>query len=46
MIPLRLYFKDGIVKVELGVASGKKKYDKREDIAKRDLQRETQRKFK
>jgi len=46
LIPLRLYFKDGIVKVELGVASGKKKYDKREDIAKRDLQRETQRKFK
>ncbi|MEW6652511.1 MAG: SsrA-binding protein SmpB [Bacteroidota bacterium] len=46
LIPLRLYFKDGKAKVELGVASGKKKYDKREDIAKRDLQRETLRKFK
>ncbi len=46
LIPLRLYFKEGKVKVELGVASGKKKYDKREDIAKRDLQRETLRKFK
>lgn len=46
LIPLRLYFKDGKVKVELGVASGKKKYDKREDIAKRDMQRETLRKFK
>ena len=46
LIPLRLYFKEGKVKVELGVASGKKKYDKREDIAKRDLQRETLRKFR
>ncbi len=45
LIPLRLYFKDGKVKVELAVASGKRKYDKREDIAKRDLNREMQRKL-
>jgi SsrA-binding protein len=46
LIPLRLYFKDGRVKVELAVATGKKQYDKREDIAKRDMNREMQRKFK
>ncbi len=46
IIPLRLYFKDGKAKVELGVCSGKKQYDKREDIAKRDMQRELSRKFK
>ena len=46
LIPLRLYFKDGRVKVELAVATGKRQYDKREDIAKRDMNREMQRKFK
>lgn len=46
LIPLRLYFKSGNVKVELAVASGKKQYDKREDIAKRDLKRELQRRIK
>jgi SsrA-binding protein len=46
LIPLRMYFKDGLAKVELAVATGKKQYDKREDIAKRDLNREMQRKFK
>ncbi|MBI1939602.1 MAG: SsrA-binding protein SmpB [Ignavibacteriales bacterium] len=46
LIPLRLYFKSGKVKVELAVASGKKQYDKREDIAKRDLKRELQRSIK
>lgn len=46
LIPLRLYFKNGKAKVELAVATGKKQYDKREDIAKRDLKREMQRKFK
>ncbi|MFA5804398.1 MAG: SsrA-binding protein SmpB [Melioribacteraceae bacterium] len=46
LIPLRLYFKDGLVKVELAVATGKRQYDKREGIAKRDLIREMQRKFK
>jgi SsrA-binding protein len=38
--PLRLYFKDGRVKVELAQALGKKKHDKRADIAKRDADRE------
>lgn len=46
LIPLRLYFKGGKVKVELAVAVGKKSYDKREAIAKKDAQRELQRKFK
>jgi SsrA-binding protein len=46
LIPLRMYFKNGKAKVELAIASGKKKYDKREDIAKRDMQREQLRKFK
>jgi len=46
LIPLRLYFSGGKVKVELAIASGKRQYDKREDIAKRDLNREMQRKLK
>jgi len=46
LIPLRMYFKNGKAKVELAIASGKKKYDKREDIAKRDMQIEQLRKFK
>lgn len=46
LIPLRLYFFNGRVKVELAIASGKKQYDKREEIAKRDLKREFQRKMK
>ncbi|MGA1197015.1 MAG: SsrA-binding protein SmpB [Candidatus Latescibacterota bacterium] len=39
LIPLKMYFKRGKAKVELGVARGKKQYDKRHDIAKRDSQR-------
>jgi SsrA-binding protein len=39
-VPIRLYFKGGRVKVEIGVGKGKKKYDKRADIAKRDAERE------
>jgi len=39
LVPLSLYFKDGRVKVELALVKGKKLYDKREDIKKRDLQR-------
>jgi SsrA-binding protein len=39
-VPIRLYFKRGRVKVEIGVGKGKKKYDKRADIAKRDAERE------
>jgi SsrA-binding protein len=46
LIPLRMYFKNGIAKIEIAVASGKRSYDKREDIAKKDLAREIQRKFK
>lgn len=46
LIPLRLYIKNGKVKLELALAQGKKAYDKREDIAKRDFQREQERKIK
>ncbi len=46
LIPLRLYFKNGKVKVELALAKGKKVYDKRESIAKKDLQREQERRIK
>ncbi|MFL6145184.1 MAG: SsrA-binding protein SmpB [Labedaea sp.] len=40
LVPLSMYFKDGKVKVELALARGKKSYDKRQDLAKRDAQRE------
>jgi SsrA-binding protein len=40
IIPLRLYFKEGMVKAELGLAKGKKLYDKREDMKKKDHQRD------
>jgi len=43
LIPLRMYFKSGKVKVELGLAKGKAQYDKRETIAKKDLKRELDR---
>ncbi|MBQ0066635.1 MAG: SsrA-binding protein SmpB [Phascolarctobacterium sp.] len=43
LIPLKLYFKHGLVKLELALATGKHEYDKRQDIAKRDAQREMQR---
>lgn len=43
LIPLKLYFKKGWAKVELGLASGKRQYDKRQDIAQRDQQREMKR---
>jgi SsrA-binding protein len=46
LVPLRLYFKDGKVKVEIALAKGKKVYDKRESIAKRDFQRDQERKIK
>jgi len=39
-VPLRLYFKEGLVKVEIGIGKGKKLYDKREDLKKKDSQRE------
>lgn len=43
LVPLSLYFKDGRAKVELGVARGKKSYDKRQTIAKREAEREARR---
>jgi len=43
LVPLSMYFKDGKVKVELALAKGKKSYDKRQDLAKRDAQREIER---
>ena len=46
LIPLRLYFKEGKVKLELALAKGKKLYDKRADIAKKDMQRDQERQFK
>ena len=39
LVPLNMYFKGSIVKIELGVGKGKKLYDKREDIAKKDAER-------
>ena len=45
-MPLRVYFKNSLVKVEVGLARGKKLYDKRQDIAKKDQKREAERDFK
>ncbi len=46
IVPLKVYLKGSLVKVEIGLARGKKLYDKRADIAKRDMQREAERVFK
>ena len=46
LVPLRVYFMGSLVKVEIGVAKGKKLYDKRQDIAKKDMKREAEREFK
>lgn len=46
IVPLKVYFKGSLVKIEVGMAKGKKLYDKRQDIAKKDQQREAQRDFK
>lgn len=46
LIPLSLYFKGSRVKVQVGLCRGKKLYDKREDAARRDMQREAQRALK
>ena len=40
VVPLRLYFKEGLVKVEVGLAKGKKLYDKREDLKKKDMRKD------
>ena len=46
LVPLQVYFKNSLVKVEIGLARGKKNYDKRQDIAKKDMRREAERDFK
>lgn len=46
LVPLQVYFKDGRAKIEIGLCRGKKNYDKRADIAKKDMQREAERDFK
>ncbi len=46
IVPLRMYLKDGKAKVEIAVARGKKKYDKRAEIARREMEREIQRELR
>lgn len=46
LVPVRVYFKGGLVKVQVALAKGKKLYDKRQDIAKKDQCREAEREFK
>ena len=46
LVPLQVYFKEGKAKVEVGLAKGKKLYDKRQDIAKKDQRREAEKQFK
>lgn len=46
VIPLRIYMKGGIAKIEIALAKGKKHYDKRAEIAERDAQREMDRRYK
>ena len=46
LVPLRVYFSGSLAKVEIGLAKGKKLYDKRQDIAKKDQRREAEKNFK
>ena len=46
LVPLQVYFKGSLAKVEIGLARGKKLYDKRQDIAKKDQRREAEKEFK
>ena len=46
LVPLRMYFKDGKAKVEIGLGKGKKLHDKREDLKRRAMEREVERSFK
>ncbi|MCQ2549880.1 MAG: SsrA-binding protein SmpB [Lachnospiraceae bacterium] len=46
IVPLQVYFKDGRAKMEIGLCRGKKLYDKRDDIAKKDQKREAEKEFK
>ncbi len=46
LVPIEVYFSKGRAKMKIGLAKGKKLYDKREDIAKKDMKREAEREFK
>ena len=46
IVPLQVYFRDGKAKMEIGLCRGKKLYDKRADIAKKDMKREAEKEFK
>jgi SsrA-binding protein len=46
IVPLQVYFRDGKAKIEIGLAKGKKLYDKRQDIAKKDQRREAEKELK
>ena len=46
LVPLEVYFKGSLVKLQIGLARGKKLYDKRQDIAKKDMRREAEKDFK
>ncbi len=46
LIPLKLYFKNNLVKIDLGLAKGKRKYDKKESIAQKDIKRDLEREQK
>ena len=46
LVPLQVYFKGSLAKVQIGLARGKKLYDKRQDIAKKDQRREAEKDFK
>ena len=46
LVPVEIYFKGSLVKVQISLAKGKKLYDKRDDIARKDQRREAERNFK
>ena len=46
LVPTRVYFRRGYAKIEMAIASGKRKYDKREDIRRRDAERQMRRELK
>lgn len=46
IVPIKIYFKGSLVKIDIAIAKGKKLYDKRHDIAKRDMKREAEKEFR
>ena len=46
LVPLRIYFRDGKAKVEIGLAKGKKLHDKRDDLKRKAMERDMERSFK